>query len=107
MRKKRQVVDQIIIVTDEGENAAPYFGEVYKTYCRELAVMPNVVIVRVGGYCNWLESQLKGQQAPVETFTFAGDYYSLPNLVPLLTRPSRLELLMEILDTPLPVRADK
>jgi hypothetical protein len=107
MRKKKQVVDQIIVVTDEGENAAPYFGEVYKTYCRELAVMPNVVIVRVGGYCNWLESQLKGQQAPVETFTFAGDYYSLPNLVPLLTRPSRLELLMEILDTPLPVRSDK
>jgi hypothetical protein len=107
MRKKRQIVDQIIVVTDEGENAAPYFGEVYKTYCRELAVMPNVVIVRVGSYCNWLESQLKGQQAPVETFTFAGDYYSLPNLVPLLTRPSRLELLMEILDTPLPVRSDK
>jgi hypothetical protein len=107
MRKKRQIVDQIIVVTDEGENAAPYFGEVYKTYCRELAVMPNVVIVRVGGYCNWLESQLKGQQAPVETFTFAGDYYSLPNLVPLLTRSSRLELLMEILDTPLPVRSDK
>jgi hypothetical protein len=107
MRKKRQIVDQIIIVTDEGENAAPYFGEVYKTYCRELAVMPNVVIVRVGGYCNWLESQLKRQQAPVETFTFAGDYYSLPNLVPLLTRPSRLELLMEILDMPLPVRKDK
>jgi hypothetical protein len=107
MRKKRQIVDQIIIVTDEGENAAPYFGEVYKTYCRELAVMPNVVIVRVGTHYNWLESQLKGQQAPVETFTFAGDYYSLPNLVPLLTRPSRLDLLMEILDTPLPVRTDK
>lgn len=107
MRKKKQVVDQIIVVTDEGENAAPYFGEVYKTYCRELAILPNVVIVRVGGHCNWLESQLKQQQAPVETFTFAGDYYSLPNLVPLLTRPSRLDLLMEILDTALPVRADK
>lgn len=107
MRKKRQVVDQIIIVTDEGENAAPYFGEAYKTYCRELAVLPNVVIVRVGGHYDWLEQQLKQQQAPVETFTFAGDYYSLPNLVPLLTRPSRLELLMEILDLPLPVRSDK
>jgi hypothetical protein len=41
-----------------------------------------------------------------DTFTFAGDYYSLPNLVPLLTRPSRLELLMEILETPLPERAE-
>jgi len=100
-------VDQIIVVTDEGENAAPYFGEVYKSYCRELAVIPNVVIVRVGVCCNWLESHLKEQQAPVETFTFAGEYYSLPNLVLLLTRPSRLDLLMEILDMPLPVRIDK
>jgi len=107
MRKKKQVVDQIVIVTDEGENAAPYFGETYKTYCRELAIIPNVLIVRVGTHYNWLESQLKQQQAPVETFTFAGDYYSLPNLVPLLTRPSRLDLLMEILDAPLPVRTDK
>ncbi|MEC4816049.1 MAG: hypothetical protein SAK29_22670 [Scytonema sp. PMC 1069.18] len=107
MRRKKQVVDQIVLVTDEGENAAPYFGEVYKTYCRELAVIPNVVIVRVGSYYNWVESQLKQQQVPVDTFTFAGDYYSLPNLVPFLTRPSRLDLLMEILDTALPVRDDK
>lgn len=107
MRRKHQLVDQIIIVTDEGENAAPYFGETYKAYCRELAIMPNVVIVRIGTYYNWLETKLKEQQAPVETFTFAGDYYSLPNLVPLMTRPSRLELLMEILETKLPVREDK
>lgn len=107
MRKKKQVVEQILIVTDEGENAAPYFGDVYKNYCRELAIMPNIAIVRVGTNYNWLESQLKQQQAPVETFTFAGDYYSLPNLVPLLTRPSRLDLLMEIINTALPVRTDK
>lgn len=107
MRQKRQIVDQIIVVTDEGENTTPYFGEVYKTYCREFATIPNVVIVRVGSHYGWLETKLKKQQAPVETFTFAGDYYSLPNLVPLLTRPSRLDLLMEILDMALPVRKDK
>ena len=42
----------------------------------------------------------------MDTFTFAGDYYALPNLLPLLARASRLELLMEILETPLPVRDD-
>lgn len=107
MRQKKQVVDQIILVTDEGENARPYFSEVYKNYCRELGVMPNVVIVRVGSYYDWIETQLKEQQAPVDTFTFAGDYYSLPNVVPLLTRPSRLDLLMEIMEIPLPIRDDK
>ncbi len=108
LRKKKQLVEQVILVTDEGENAAPYFPAVYDTYCRELGVMPNVIIVRVGSYAsNVVESQLKQKQVPVETFTFAGDYYSLPNLVPLLSRPSRLDLLMEIMEIPLPVRDDK
>lgn len=49
----------------------------------------------------------KQNQIPVDTFTFKRDYYSLPNLIPLLFRPSQLELLMEILETPLPVRGDK
>ena len=40
----------------------------------------------------------------VDVFQFRGDYYSLPNLVPMLSRPSKLELLMEVLDYPLPVR---
>ncbi len=39
-----------------------------------------------------------------DAFQFTGDYYALPNLVPLLSRPSKLELLMEIMEYPLPVR---
>jgi hypothetical protein len=72
-----------------------------------LGVNPDVVIVRVGSWCEYVQKQLKDKQVAVETFTFSGDYYSLPNLVPMLSRPSRLELLMEILDTSLPVRDDK
>jgi hypothetical protein len=107
MRRKGQRVEQILIVTDEGENTAPYFAEVYEAYRRELNVAPDVLIVRVGQCSGWLERQLQGKQVNVSTFTFAGDYYALPNLIPLLTRPSRLELLLEILETPLPVRADR
>jgi len=107
MRIKKQVVEQFIMVTDEGENTAPYFANAYQNYCRTLGVIPDVVIVRVGAYCDYVEKQLKDNQVSVETFTFAGDYYSLPNLVPMLSRPSRLELLMEILDVAWPVRDDK
>jgi hypothetical protein len=107
MRLKKQVVEQILIVTDEGENTAPYFAETYAAYQRDLNVTPNVVIVKVGQATDWLEQKLRGRQAQVETFTFAGDYYALPNLVPLLSRPSRLELLLEILETPLPKREDR
>jgi L-2-hydroxyglutarate oxidase LhgO len=106
MRLHQQAVEQIIIVTDEGENTAPYFNMVYPRDCEELKVSPNVVIVKLGNHSNYLERKLQQNQVSFETFTFAGDYYSLPNLVPMLSRPSRLELLMEILETPLPVRDD-
>jgi hypothetical protein len=107
MRIRKQRVEQVIIVTDEGENTAPYFTDVLEAYRRDFNGAPGVVIVRVGHACYLLERKLREQQAQVDTFTFAGDYYSLPNLIPLLSRPSRLELLLEILDTPLPVREDQ
>jgi hypothetical protein len=107
MRVRQQRVEQVILVTDEGENTAPYFAEVYEAYRRDLGLAPAVVIVRVGQASHWVEQKLREKQVAVETFTFAGDYYSLPNLVPLLTRPSRLELLLEIMETPLPVREDR
>lgn len=104
MRLKRQAVEQIIIVTDEGENTAPYFDQVYARYAEELKIEPVVVIVKVGQHTDHLENKLRQARRAYETFTFAGDYYALPNLVPLLSRPSRLELLLEIMDTPLPAR---
>ncbi|BAZ30002.1 hypothetical protein NIES4074_24520 [Cylindrospermum sp. NIES-4074] len=107
LRRKKQQVEQIIIVTDEGENTQPYFADAYQAYQRDLGLIPNVIIIQVGGAYGLLEQILKQRQIPVDTFAFKGDYYSLPNLIPLLCRPSRLELLMEILETPLPVRGDK
>jgi hypothetical protein len=104
MRLRRQAVEQIIIVTDEGENTAPYFNGIYARYCADLKLAPNVVVVKVGQHSDYLERQMRQSKVAFETFTFAGDYYALPNLVPLLSRPSRLELLMEILETPLPER---
>lgn len=106
LRKKRIAVDQIILVTDEGENTEPFFAEVYERYRKELGVAPDVMIVKVGRATNFVETRLRMLGVHVDTFTFTGDYYALPNLVPLLARPSRLELLMEILQTPLPVRAE-
>lgn len=104
MRIKKQAVEQIIIVTDEGENTNPYFAAVLPRYAEELKVAPTVVIVKVGQHSSHLETSLQRINYGFETFTFGGDYYALPNLVPLLSRPSRMELLLEILETPLPVR---
>lgn len=105
MRLRKEKVEQIIIVTDEEENTSPFLHTAYDAYVKDMGVAPNVVIVKVGSASNYLEKTLQNK-AQVDTFTFAGDYYSLPNLVPMLARPSRLELLMEILETPLPERED-
>jgi hypothetical protein len=104
MRRKKQYVQQIILVTDEEEYDPPYFVESLLRYKRELAVDPAVCIVRVPDSSTRLQDQCKRAGIPVTTFDFHGDYYSLPNLVPLLEPPSELDLLLEIMDYPLPQR---
>ncbi|HIB69266.1 MAG TPA: hypothetical protein EYO33_30330 [Phycisphaerales bacterium] len=106
MRKRLQKVEQIVLITDEGDNTPPYFVDAYERYARELAVAPNVLIVKVGRACDYVERGLRQARVQVDTFTFRGDYYSLPNLIPMLSRPSRLDLLLEILGTPLPLRKE-
>jgi hypothetical protein len=104
MRLKKQAVEQFIIVTDEGDNTAPLFHDAYEAYRRDMQLAPSVLIVKVGSSSTFVEHNLRNRSVQVDTFTFAGDYYSLPNLIPMLARPSRLELLMEILEMPLPER---
>lgn len=104
MRLRKQAVEQFIIVTDEGENTTPYFTNAYQKYSEDLKVIPNVIVVKAGTDDDYLEREMQRNKIAYEMLNFKGDYYSLPNIVPMLTRPSRLELLMEVLDTPLPTR---
>ena len=101
---KRQYVEQIILVTDEGENNGPHFVPTLQKYREEMKADPSVCIVRTPGGSSGIETQCRSAGVMVDVFQFGGDYYSLPNLIPLLSRPSKLELLMEIMEYPLPVR---
>jgi hypothetical protein len=104
LRRKKQYVEQLIMITDEGENTAPLFVDALQKYRAEVKADPAVCFVRTPGASTHLEEQCRRAGIPADAFQFSGDYYSLPNLVPLLTRPSKLELLMEIMDYPLPGR---
>jgi len=104
LTKKRQYVEQIIVITDEQENTPPSFLEALREYMTEVKSQPAVCIVRTPGSSDIIERQCKAAGIEVDIFQFTGDYYSLPNLVPMLARPSKLELLMEIMDYPLPAR---
>ena len=104
MTRKRQYVEQIIVVTDEGENTAPLFVDALTKYREAVKADPNVCFVRTPGAGTQLEEECRSAGIASDAFQFTGDYYSLPNLVPLLSRPSKLELLIEIMDYPIPCR---
>jgi hypothetical protein len=104
LRRKKLYVEQLVLVTDEGENTAPHFVSALEQYRAAVKADPNVCIVRTPGACDVLQQSCRRAGVAVDTFDFSGDYYSLPNLVPLLARPSKLDLLVEIMEYPLPAR---
>lgn len=109
MTEKKELVEQIIIITDEGECASPSFTAGYNRYCEALGLTnkPNVIILRVPGshgLRTTIQDGCRRQEIPLDTFDFNGDYYSLPNLIPMLRKPGTLELLMEIMTWTLPER---
>jgi len=105
MIRNNQIAEQIILVTDEGENQSPYFFQTLEKYRKHFNTQTNVVIVKTQGASNQLEGQAKlGNVQDIDAYQFTGDYYSLPNLIPMLSKGGRLDLLMEIMSYPLPQR---
>jgi hypothetical protein len=104
MARQSQRVEQIVLVTDEGENTTPLFKDAYDAYTRTVNVRPAVTIVKIGQATNTIEQACRDKGVPLNVFEFRGDYYALPNVIPFLTAPSQTELLMEILNYPLPER---
>jgi hypothetical protein len=105
LMKKEKVVETIVVITDEGENANPMFSMVYELYAKQLGVRPNVVIIHVGPADNTFSSNLKRAGIEYDMYTPAGnDYYALPGLIPLLAQKSKLDLVFEIMETPLITR---
>ncbi len=102
--RNKQYVEQIVMITDEGDNTAPSFVQGLLEYRKEMKADPSVTIVRTPHGTDHVERQCKSHDIDVAVFQFAGDYYALPNLIPLLARPSKLDLLMDIMDYPLPER---
>jgi hypothetical protein len=104
LRRKTQYVEQIVVVTDEEEHTPPYFVESLLKYRQAISADPSICFVKVPDSSTRLEEQCKRAGVKATTFDFKGDYYSLPNLLALLEPPSEFDLLMEIMDYPLPQR---
>lgn len=96
-------VEQIIVVTDEDENGSPKFSDVYSKYVDEMKISPLIIIVRVGRITPRFSQSLKAKNIVYDVYEPEGnDYYGLPGLIPMLSRNSKLDLVYEIMDFPLP-----
>ncbi len=102
MRRKRQHVEQIVLVTGKDENARPRFDEVYGDYAAHLNTRPQVFVVQVGVGSEPFVGRLETAGIAVQAVEVETD--TLIDLLPRLSRPARNDLLNEILAVPLPTR---
>ena len=82
MRRKRQYVEQIIIVTDEEENTPPLFVETLKKYRQEVKADPNVLTFRLArhhwgsGKANaWFIAEYESLDGLYRSEEFQSDWY--------------------------------
>jgi hypothetical protein len=104
LARERVRVEQIVIVSDEHENTAPHFRDAFAAYVQEMGVAPRVIIVHVDNPYLGFSNDLKVRGIEVLRYEFTGDYYSLPNILPLLAMPSQAELVDAIMARTLPRR---
>ena len=102
--RERHYVEQVIVITDCGENTQPYFRHAYAAYAQAMGIRPQVTVVTVGSVNQAFLTRLRDSGVPLTVWEFTGDYYGLPHLLPLLALPSRAELVEQIMAVPLPAR---
>lgn len=99
-RKNQTDVEQLVFIGDEGENASPAFETAYD----KLPLKPNVVMIRIGQHSDYIERVCKRMGIEFQAIEFSGDKYSLQNVTALLSGKSVSDLVLDILDYPLPQR---
>src|SRR5258707_1263939 len=72
LRRKKQLVEQIVVVTDEGENADPKFVPALLKYREELKADPAVCFVKVSGATTQLEDECKKAGITADAYQFNG-----------------------------------
>lgn len=105
LMRKNVIVEQIVIITDEDELSSPLFSEVYKKYVDKFKTSPAVILITIGAADRKLSKYLSASGIAFDKYSPENnDYYSMPGLITMLARKSKLDLLYEVMDTPLPKR---
>lgn len=111
MIREKIEVDQLLVITDEGENCEGAFASTVKRYEQAMGFCPAVVIVRIGG-SRWCVSDRMAKTCKRQGITTdvlvcqSIDKIAIPNLLQLLSRKSIFDLIQEILSIDLPTREE-
>ncbi|MBI2265553.1 MAG: VWA domain-containing protein [Armatimonadetes bacterium] len=93
-------VEQVVVISDGEENTPPRFVDMLTRYEKEHGRPLKVFFVKVGENKRTpLEEDMGGRDFTM--FHFDGDYYNLPNVIPLLCSGNSFELVEEVLSLPL------
>lgn len=101
MLAAKEELDGIAIVSDGGDNTAPYFHQAYKKYSAWVGKDVPVYLYHLNGEANHLSEFCKREAIDLQVFELGGqkiDFYSLPNLVSTM-RTNRYSLIDEIMST--------
>lgn len=96
-------VDGIVVVSDGGENQAPFFHDVYRKYSEFVGKDVPVYFFSTEGDSNYFSQFANRAGIEVQTFDIRGskvDYYSVVNMVQTM-RSNQYSLIDEIMATPL------
>jgi hypothetical protein len=106
MLREKFYAENLVIVTDEGENTAPYLKDAYTEYTEVMKVAPSIIIVQVGGANHSFVTALQGRGIEVMRYQInITEHYALANVLPLLAMPSKAELVDLIMGYALPQRS--
>jgi hypothetical protein len=95
-RLMEKEVDQVVLITDGEENAPPKFRDMLDRYEKLHHKQVRVIMVKVSTSARTpLEEDMKDRDMMV--IPFDGDYYNLPNVIPLLCSGNNFELVEEVL----------
>ncbi|GEM_PF-970362 len=89
-------VDQIVVISDGEENSAPKFRDMLKKYEKHHNKSVKVFFVKVASINETpLEKDMRGEDITI--INFNGDYYNLPNVIPMLCSGNTFEMVDEVL----------
>ena len=109
LRKLREEhYEQILLISDGVENTQPFFCEQLAEYQQRTGRHVEVTWLKVGeAQSTSLESSAIRWNIALKTLSFRGDYYNLPNLVPMLCQQQdNQSLVQEVLQHELFTKAD-